>query len=47
MAKLIDEGKIKVFVSNIYAMEQIAEAHRESETFHVRGKLIMEIRKED
>lgn len=47
MAQLIDEGKVKVFISNIYPLEQVAEAHRESETWHVRGKLILEIRKED
>ncbi|WP_159477805.1 NADP-dependent oxidoreductase [Dyadobacter sp. 3J3] len=46
MAQLIEEGKVKVFVSKVYPMEQVAEAHRESETWHVRGKLILEIRKE-
>ncbi len=47
MAQLIDEGKVKVFVSKVYPLEQVAEAHRESETWHVRGKLVLEIRKED
>ena len=47
MAKWIDEGKVKVIVSKVYPLEQVAEAHRESETWHVRGKLVLEIRKED
>ncbi len=46
MAQLIDEGKVKVVISKVYPLEQVAEAHRESETWHVRGKLVLEIRKE-
>ena len=47
IARLIDEGKVKVFISKIFPLEAVAEAHRESETWHVRGKLVLEIRKED
>ena len=47
MAKWIDEGKVKVIISKVYPLEQVVEAHKESETFHVRGKLILEIRKEE
>ena len=47
IARLIDEGKVKVVISKVYLLEEVAEAHRESETFHVRGKLVLEIRKED
>lgn len=43
MAQLIDEGKVKVSLSKVYPLEQVAEAHRESETWHVRGKLVLEI----
>ena len=46
IAQLIDDGKVKVIISKVYPLEQIAEAHKESETFHVRGKLVLEIRKE-
>ncbi len=46
IARLIDEGKVKVEISKVYPLEQVAEAHRESETWHVRGKLILEIIKE-
>jgi len=45
MAQLIDEGKVKVFISKVYPLAQVAEAHKESETWHVRGKLILEIGK--
>ncbi|WP_299284935.1 NADP-dependent oxidoreductase [uncultured Mucilaginibacter sp.] len=47
IAQLIDKGKVKVTISKVYPLEQVAEAHRESETFHVRGKLVLEIKKED
>lgn len=45
--KLIDESKVKAVVSKVYSLEQVADAHRESETKHVRGKIVLEIRKED
>lgn len=47
MAQLIDEGKVKVVISQVFPLEQVAEAHRESETWHVRGKLVLEVSKED
>jgi len=47
IARLINEGKVKVFISKVFPLEQVAEAHRESETWHVRGKLVLEIKKED
>lgn len=47
IAKLIDEGKVKVYLSKVYPLEQVSEAHKESETFHTRGKLVLEIQKED
>ena len=47
MAQLIDEGKVKVVISKVFPLEKVAEAHRESETWHVRGKLVLEVRKED
>lgn len=47
IAQLIDEGKVKIFISKAFPLEQVAEAHCESESWHVRGKLILEIRKED
>ena len=43
IAQLIDAGKVKVFVSKVYPLEQVADAHRESQTWHVRGKLILEV----
>ena len=46
VAKLIDSGKIKAIVSKIYPWEQAAQAHRDSETKHVRGKIVIEIHKE-
>jgi len=46
VAKLIDAGKVKPIISKVYPWEQAANAHRDSETKHVRGKIVLEIRKE-
>lgn len=47
ITKLIEEGNVKVVVSKVYPLEKVAEAHLESETKHVRGKIALEIRKEN
>lgn len=47
VAKLIDSGKVRPVISKIYPWEQAADAHRNSETKHVRGKIVLEIRKEN
>ncbi|GAA0551350.1 NADP-dependent oxidoreductase [Chitinophaga japonensis] len=47
IALLVDENKIKVTVNKTYPLEKAAEAHRESEQRHGRGKLVLEVRKED
>lgn len=47
ITQLIDDGKVKIFINKVFPLEQVAEAHLESETWHVRGKLILEIRKEN
>jgi len=45
--KLIEQGKVKAVISKIYPLAEVAEAHRESATNHVRGKLVLEIAKEN
>lgn len=45
IAKLIDEGKVKVTISKVYLLDQVAQAQEESITGHVRGKLVLEIQK--
>lgn len=47
IAGLIDAGNVKVLVSKVFPLEDVAEAHRQSEGWHVRGKLVLEVRKED
>lgn len=46
IAKLIEEGKVRIVISRVYPLERAAEAHAELETKHVRGKIVLEIRKE-
>jgi NADPH:quinone reductase-like Zn-dependent oxidoreductase len=43
IGQLIDEGRVKVLISKVFPLEQVAEAHRESETWHTRGKLVLEV----
>ncbi len=43
ITQLIDAGKVKVLVSQVFPLAQVAEAHRESQTWRVRGKLVLEI----
>ena len=45
--KLVNDKKVKAVISKVYPMERVAEAHLESETKHVRGKIVLEIRKEN
>lgn len=47
VARLIDAGKVKAIISKVYPWEQAAAAHHDIETKHVRGKIVLEIRKED
>lgn len=42
-ARLIEEGKLKVLVSNTFPLEQAAEAHRLIEEGHTAGKVVLTI----
>jgi len=46
IARLIEAGKVKVVISKVYPLEEAAEAHTAVETKHVRGKIVLEIRKQ-
>ncbi|HEX8503802.1 MAG TPA: NADP-dependent oxidoreductase [Hymenobacter sp.] len=46
IARLIDAGQVKVVISKVYPLAQVADAHRESQTWHVQGKLVLEVVKE-
>ena len=43
ISALIEAGKIRPLVEHVFSLEQIAEAHRLSQTGHVRGKLVIRI----
>ncbi|RZL16123.1 MAG: NADP-dependent oxidoreductase [Hymenobacter sp.] len=43
IAQLIDAGQVKVFISKVFPLAEVAEAHRESQTWHVQGKLVLQI----
>lgn len=46
ISQMIDKGIVKVFISKVFPLEDVAEAHRVSATWHVRGKLVLEIKEE-
>ncbi|MDO7851161.1 NADP-dependent oxidoreductase [Hymenobacter convexus] len=43
IGQLIDTNQVKVTISRVYPLAQVADAHRESQTWHVQGKLVLEI----
>jgi NADPH:quinone reductase-like Zn-dependent oxidoreductase len=43
ISALIEAGRLRPIIAKIYSLEQIAEAHRESEKGHVRGKLVVKV----
>src|SRR5258708_34677454 len=43
ISALIEAGKLRPVIEKVFPLEQIAEAHRVSETGHVRGKLVVKI----
>ena len=40
----IEAGKLRPVIQKTYPLENVAEAHRESEEGHVRGKLVLQVR---
>lgn len=40
---LIDAGKVRPVIERVFPLEEVAEAHRLSETGHVRGKVVIGI----
>jgi NADPH:quinone reductase-like Zn-dependent oxidoreductase len=43
IARLIDSGDVRVHIDRSYPLESVAEAHRDLESGHTRGKLILQI----
>jgi len=44
IAKLIDNGHVKPVVTQVLSLAEVAKAHELSETEHVRGKIVLEIK---
>lgn len=43
IARLVDEGKLKPEVAKVLPLKDVAEAHKMSETGHVRGKIVLKV----
>jgi len=42
-ARIIDEGKLRIHVSDTLPLEEVANAHRQIETGHTTGKIVLNI----
>jgi len=43
LAEMIDEGGIRPAIQKVYSLDDLADAHRESEAGHVVGKLVVDV----
>jgi NADPH:quinone reductase-like Zn-dependent oxidoreductase len=46
VSKLIDEGKLKIEISEVLPLEEAAKAHEELEKLSVRGKIVLKVAEE-
>lgn len=44
IGELIEAGEVRAVIDKIYSLDQVAEAHQYSQTFHTQGKLILKVR---
>ncbi|WP_374950162.1 NADP-dependent oxidoreductase [Mucilaginibacter sp.] len=44
MAELIDASKVQVLINKVFPLEEVAEAHRQIATWHVRGRLVLDVK---
>jgi NADPH:quinone reductase-like Zn-dependent oxidoreductase len=45
IATLIDEGKVRTFIAEVFPLEQAVKAQQLSEEGHTRGKIVLEVKK--
>jgi NADPH:quinone reductase-like Zn-dependent oxidoreductase len=43
VSRLLESGDVRVFVDQVFALEDAAEAHRAVETGHTRGKIVLKV----
>jgi NADPH:quinone reductase-like Zn-dependent oxidoreductase len=41
--RYLEEGRIRPVIDRVYPLEEVAEAHRHSESGHVRGKIVLRV----
>ena len=46
MARLIEEGKVRVLIDSVWDMEDLVQAYARVATKHARGKVIIKIGKD-
>ncbi|MBS7564784.1 zinc-binding dehydrogenase [Mucilaginibacter sp. Bleaf8] len=45
IAELIDAGQVQVLINKVFPLNEVAQAHGASQTWHVRGRLVLNIKK--
>lgn len=43
ISRLLESGDVKVFVDQVFDLEQAADAHRQMEAGHTRGKIVLKV----
>ncbi|UUZ87213.1 zinc-binding dehydrogenase [Paenibacillus sp. P26] len=43
LTRLYEQGKLRIQIARTFSLEQAADAHREVETGHVRGKVVLRV----
>jgi NADPH:quinone reductase-like Zn-dependent oxidoreductase len=43
ISRLLESGDVRVFVDQVFDLENAADAHRAVETGHTRGKLVLKV----
>jgi NADPH:quinone reductase-like Zn-dependent oxidoreductase len=45
IGKLLEEGTLKAVTTHVFPLDEAAKAHKQSETRHTRGKIVLEVAK--
>jgi NADPH:quinone reductase-like Zn-dependent oxidoreductase len=43
ISRLLESGDVRVFVDQVFALDDVAKAHEALETGHTRGKLVLAV----
>jgi NADPH:quinone reductase-like Zn-dependent oxidoreductase len=41
LSKMINDGKLKIYIDSVFPLERIADAHRRAEEYSTQGKIVI------